>query len=76
MSKFLQVAFDSQEKQRKSNMRFEWMEFFLQNIVQYNPTGKNFCSINQSGGQGFPPYRKRYLLKNACQLQELIVLLL
>jgi hypothetical protein len=21
-------------------MRFEWMEFFLQNIVQYNPTGK------------------------------------
>jgi hypothetical protein len=37
---FLPVAFDSQEKQSNCNMRFEWMEIFLQNIVQCNPIGK------------------------------------
>lgn len=34
------VAFDSQENQRNLSMRFEWMEIFLQNIVQCNPIGK------------------------------------
>jgi hypothetical protein len=37
---FLQITYDTQEKQRNYNMRFEWIKIFLQNIVQYNPIRK------------------------------------